>query len=365
MQCPRCLNEDDRYFYKGSKGYYCRKCIAYGRILFDAHEPEYYYEEKNLNAEIHLPFELTLHQQKISHAVAQNYNKNHILIWAACGAGKTEIVLEAIKKAIDQHQSVGIAIPRRQVVIEIGERLKRIFPNLDIIYVCEGYTQVTEGDIIVCTTHQLYRYRNRFDLLILDEPDAFPFKGNEVLHGIARTSCKGHIIALSATPDDSLKKYKTYTLFKRPHGFPLIEPKILYLPKIFQFLYVSYWIKSREKSLIFVPTRRQAKKIGELLQLPFITSLSENKEEIIQSFRNDRIKHLVCTTILERGVTFSNIHVLILQADHSVFDESSLIQITGRVGRDVKYPYGEAILLCSHKSKAVTQAKKSIRKMNA
>ena len=37
--------------------------------------------------------------------------------------------------------------------------------------VCGGHTEVTDGDLIICTTHQLYRYYRAFDLLILDEPD--------------------------------------------------------------------------------------------------------------------------------------------------------------------------------------------------
>ena len=31
------------------------------------------------------------------------------------------------------------------------------------------------GDIVVCTTHQLLKFQNCFDLIIIDEADAFPF----------------------------------------------------------------------------------------------------------------------------------------------------------------------------------------------
>ena len=35
MECKRCGNKDPTYFYKGSKGYYCRKCVMFKRILLD------------------------------------------------------------------------------------------------------------------------------------------------------------------------------------------------------------------------------------------------------------------------------------------------------------------------------------------
>ena len=78
----------------------------------------------------------------------------------------------------------------------------------------------------------MYRYYQSFSLLILDEPDAFPFKGDPVLHGIARTSCHGHTIYLTATPDKELeKRVKKGDLYclelnQRPHGHPLPEPAV-------------------------------------------------------------------------------------------------------------------------------------------
>lgn len=99
-------------------------------------------------------------------------------------------------------EKVGFAISRRQVVLEIATRLRKAFPELSICEVAQGYTQITDADIIVCTTHQLYRYPYAFDLLILDELDAFPFVGNEVLQAIANQACVGQKLMLSATPDE-------------------------------------------------------------------------------------------------------------------------------------------------------------------
>lgn len=364
-QCPRCLNTDPKYFYTGSKGVYCRRCVQYGRMLLNEEEKPFYFEMGETDPEYTLDFELTEEQKKLSAELALLSQKEDVLVHAVTGAGKTELVMQSIREALLRKERVGIAIPRRQVVIEIGERMQKAFTRLRVVYVCGGHTDETEGDLIICTTHQLYRYPGYFDLLILDEPDAFPFKGNEVLQGIVRTSCKGHIIALSATPDESLKKFETLQLFRRPHHHPLIVPEVRLMPDILQLLFIRHYIKHTDNVLIFAPTRRDAQRLGRLLRVQSFTSETKEKERIIEEFRNGKIRHLVCTTVLERGVTFSNVQVLIYHCDHDVFDQASLIQIAGRVGRDARYPKGDCIFLCLRKKRSIQDAVREIRRMNA
>lgn len=98
------------------------------------------------------------------------------IYYVPAGAGKTEITLESICWALSLGKKVGFAISRRQVVVEIAGRLKKNFPELSVIAVCEGFTEITDADLIVCTTHQLYRYAGCFDLLILDELEPFPMR---------------------------------------------------------------------------------------------------------------------------------------------------------------------------------------------
>lgn len=140
--------------------------------------------------------------------------------------------MEAIKQSLAKGSRVGFAISRRQVVLEIRERMQDAFKNLNVIAVCEGYTEVTEGDLIICTMHQLYRYHAAFDLLIMDEVDAFPYRGNAVLKQIAIHACIGNRLYLTATPDEEMLsdvkqgKLQMVELFQRPHGYPLIVPDV-------------------------------------------------------------------------------------------------------------------------------------------
>lgn len=275
-------------------------------------------------------------------------------------------------------RKVGFTIARRQVVIEIAERLSKAFSNITVIPVCQGYTSVTMADLVVCTTHQLYRYNGYFDVLIIDEPDAFPFKGNDTLKGIARHACKGSTVYLTATPDEELKnlvverKVEYLYLSKRPHGFPLCEPEVLYGIKPYLLLQGILWLKKElemnRKVLIFIPSKKLGTRMKKLLSLFVscnnIDSTSENKDQIIQDFKDDKYRVLFSTNILERGVTFSNVQVLVYKADNGVFDDASLTQISGRVGRNINYPTGDCLFLCESRQRSIDNCVSGIVRAN-
>ena len=169
MKCPRCLNTDRRYFYKGSRGWYCRRCISFGRIMLEEDSsPAVLSPVTSGSEEYVLKYPLTPYQKEVSHQCALAAGEQDVLINAVCGAGKTELILESAAKMLAQKKKVCFAIPRRQVVLELSSRLQACFPNAAVTAVCGGHTEVTDGDLIVCTTHQLYRYYRAFDLLILD-----------------------------------------------------------------------------------------------------------------------------------------------------------------------------------------------------
>ena len=169
MKCPRCLNTDKRYFYKGSRGWYCRRCISFGRVMLEEDSSQAVLSPVTSGSEEYvLKYPLTPYQKEVSHQCALAAGKTDVLINAVCGAGKTELILESAAKMLAQGKKVCFAIPRRQVVLELSQRLQACFPHAQVAPVCGGHTDVTDGDLIVCTTHQLYRYYQAFDLLILD-----------------------------------------------------------------------------------------------------------------------------------------------------------------------------------------------------
>lgn len=377
MQCPRCLNTDRSYFYKGSRGWYCRRCISFGRVMLEEDSrPAVLSPVTSGSEEYVLQYPLTPYQKEISHRCALSAGNTDVLIHAVCGAGKTELILESAARMLGRGKKVCFAIPRRQVVLELSERLQACFPHAQVTAVCGGHTEVTDGDLIVCTTHQLYRYYQAFDLLILDEPDAFPFRGNPVLHGIAETACRGTKIYLTATPDETMRRrVKEGTLLelklnKRPHGHPVPVPKIITAPSVVLLYVLLRWLKGRNTPrMVFVPTIREAglmtRFLGLFMPCRCVTSTQENRDAIIAAFRKEKAGVLVATTVMERGVTVPGCDICVFHADHGVFDEASLIQMAGRAGRTFEQPDGDVLFLQMKRSVLTDQCRKEILEVNA
>jgi len=375
MKCPRCNNEINDYFYLGSKGYYCRKCISFKRRLITDSLKNNVYEITSGSEELFLNYELSEKQKIISEKCAYYVENNDVLLHCVCGAGKTEIVLESIAQALKKHKNVCYAISRRQVVLEIGERLSEIFSKAKVVSVCGGHTSDIYGDIIVCTTHQLYRYERMFDLMILDECDAFPYKGNEVLQNIVKNSVRGHIIYSTATIDeyltlkldDGLIQLK---LDKRYHGYDLPVPKIILGPKFYLLIKLFKFVKNNNNPvLVFVPSKliceNYYKIFSRIINCEMITSLSMNKENIIKRFRDKEVNLIFATTILERGVTFEGVDVVVMYAESAIYDLASLIQMSGRVGRKISKPNGDVLFLQNSYSLKSIDCIKEIKRANA
>lgn len=87
--------------------------------------------------------------------------------------------------------------------------------------------------------------------------------------------------------------------------------------------------------------------------IKYCHSKLDTKDKVIDSFRSKKIKILISTTILERGVTIENINVCVFYSDHKVFDLASLIQMSGRVGRSFNFPTGDCVFLSTSKNKNV------------
>ncbi len=376
MRCPRCRNEDRRYFHQDSKGFYCRKCIRFGKIyVHEALRQKPLYKPK-IQTQMHLDYELTSVQQDAIAKVELLYeHHNKVLVYAACGAGKTEITLAQIQQHLAAGKKVGYAIARRQVVIEIAKRLSEAFPNIHVVKVCGGYTNIVDGDLIVCTTHQLYRYHKCFDLLILDEMDAFPFANNDVLQQLAYNACCGKLLLLSATPESShFQEVKDgymgqVSVFERPHKQPLVVPKVYRLPFAMQMVVSLLLVLFKKgKWIIFMPKITQVERMEKLCKhicrCRSISSKTKQKDELMEAFNRGDFNLVFATTILERGITIKGVNVAIVSGEHKVYTKASLIQMVGRVGRKFDAPTGLAYIFCKEQTKEIVACQKEIIMMN-
>lgn len=373
-KCPFCGNEDPRFFGFLNGKIYCRYCISFHG------EPAEKIGKIQGNGRVFTSYELTEKQKTISSKILSNYiHGKNTLVYAVTGAGKTELVLESISYCLKHSLIVGFAIPRKDVVIELYERLSSIFRQEKVIAVYGGNTCNLQGNLIILTTHQLYRYNNYFDLLIMDEIDAFPYKGNKLLFSMFKRSIKHNFILLSATPShEYIEEFKKESgdvvcLFSRFHGHPLPVPKIIIKYGIFRIFSLVKMVKKcyleKKPVLIFVPTIDESENVFTILKIfikkgNYVNSAREERERIIQSFRKNNYSFLVTTSVLERGITIENLQVIIFDCDNSLYDDATLVQISGRAGRKANYPDGDVIFLAKKTTNSMVNAINTIKEAN-
>lgn len=367
-ECKYCLNTDPRTLYINKEHLICRACIGFrGQQQAAAENGGYGCDDSILTCSL----TLTPYQRYYSTMVIEKMKTGSTVLEAVCGAGKSEMVLNLVLNHLKQGHKVGWAIPRRQVVLELHQRLQEYFPNNRVIAVCEGYTQEIVGDLIICTTHQLYHYHKYFDLLILDEVDAYPFSQSVVLKGFARQCVRGNTLFMSATLDEEFNQQVAKGHLH--HVYCPIRPSLKLLSVLRErrfFTVVNLLrlavqlIRMKEQVLLFVPTKKMAKKFSVVLGAAMITSSSADKETIIEQFRNGHSKVLITTTILERGVTFHNVSVIVWESSHKIFNVASLVQIAGRVGRGINSTAGTCTFYTNCKSREVIQCIENIKNAN-
>jgi len=373
-RCPRCHNQDLLKVGMKHGQPYCRACIQFQCDPWVARKRE------KKAVQILLGYALTVEQQTIADGLIACYRQQQsAMVDAVTGSGKTEIVFGLIQIALAEGKRIGFVIPRRDVVQEMVPRFQHVFPSLTITSVFGGHHDQLEADLIILTTHQIFRYEQYFDVLIFDEVDAFPYAGNPVLIAMVQRACQGMIVYLSATFEKQqlidFKKQggKVFHLFKRYHGHPLPELSIMIRPFFIKWITLVFLLfrfqKQQVPVFIFVPTIAIGKWMLRFITIFFPTtklafSSSIDREKIVHQFKHKPDFFLITTAILERGITVSHLQAIIFEADHRLYTTSMLIQMAGRVGRKLISPTGKVILLANYQSQSIQGARAKIKFAN-
>ena len=90
----------------------------------------------------------------------------------------------------------------------------------------------------------------------------------------------------------------------------------------------------------------------------------EDRQSKLEDFKKGKYRYIVTTAILERGVTFPDLQVIIFKADHKLYDSHALIQISGRVGRKKDHPDGEVIFLANENTDEIKRTITEIKRAN-
>ena len=374
FKCRICGNTDIQSIgYLNGKPY-CRRCISFKGEEVE-HKPSY-----PKKAPIHLSYELSPEQKELSDKLVDNYKKGiDSLVFAVCGSGKTEISLATIQYALMCGDKVAFAVPRKDVVIELANRLKQIFKNNKVISLYGGHHDDIYGDVVVLTTHQLYRYKKYFALIILDEIDAFPFKNNEVLKNIFFNASCGNYILMSATPSKEVIDHfqgdgkEMLKLEIRFHGHAMPVPSFIIKKKIILYFYLLSEIKRALQNgrvlFVFAPTIEKCESLFHFISIFFkngdyVHSQRQRREKIIDKFRQKKLSFIVTTSILERGITLEKLDVIVFESNHSIYDKGTLVQISGRVGRKSSDAYGKVTFMADKLTKSMEEARYDIMQSN-
>ncbi|WP_084374959.1 DEAD/DEAH box helicase [Neobacillus soli] len=397
--CTRCGNKDPHWFAVspcsrcGETCHYCRHCIMMGRIsectpLIGWNGPV---------PDTKPPAKLNQWQGTLSkgqmeasnHVVEAILRNEEHLVWAVCGAGKTEVLFAGIEAAIAAGKRICIATPRTDVVLELTPRLKAAFPEITVASLYGGSEdRHLFAPLTIATTHQLHRFYHAFDAIILDEVDAFPYTVEESLQHAAVQARKpiSAMIYLTATPNEKWQrecrtgKRLFTTIPARFHRHPLPVPEFVWsgnwqkqLKKKKLPANALRWITERleanKQALVFFPHIALMEKALPILRqfAPKIEAVHaedpERKDKVLK-MRAKEIPLLLTTTILERGVTFPNIDVAVIGAEDTIFTESALVQIAGRAGRSKDHPSGVVTFFHYGKTDEMLKARRQIVSLN-
>lgn len=319
-----------------------------------------------------LDFKLNQYQQQASDNLLLNIQQNkNILLEAVCGAGKTEMLLESIKYLLNQELIIGLACPRKTLLIDLHQRISTYFQSHQFGLVYGDYKYLNQAQLIFLTTHQLSKYQNYFDVLIIDEIDAFPFNDNYQLEKAAFKSAK-QFIFVSATPPLKYLQANLVHLqvYHRHHLQMMPMPKLIlsHSGRMWYELLKLCFALRKQPLIIFVPSIKLAQDLNRILKLFKFKSdwISSTKQDlkIIDNLKNKQINVLISTSVLERGITLKGLNIIIYQACSKLFSKDVLIQMCGRVGRDQKLYDGYIYFLAKTKTPSIIQCLEQIALIN-
>ncbi|RSL29950.1 DEAD/DEAH box helicase [Salibacterium salarium] len=383
FDCSRC----------GETCVYCRHCIMMGRISacsvllrWNGPSPITQTKENSLDWNGTFSTGQQMAAQRITETIQQ---QAEILVWAVCGAGKTEVLFPGLEQALQQGQRVLLTTPRTDVVLELLPRLKKVLPTTSIAGLYgDSEEKDAPAQLIIATTHQTMRFHAAFDTVIIDEVDAFPYTADISLIEAVKKAKKqaAATIHLTATPTKMLQKrvasndLPCVRIPRRYHGFPLPVPRLAWIgswqkriengklpAKILEWC--RYHIEQEIPAFFFVPSVTVLESVTDLLKniwpaVEGVHSADPDRLEKVERFRQGVVPLLVTTSILERGVTVAGVDVAVLGAESAIFTESALVQIAGRAGRSKDQPDGDVVFFHYGKTNAITAAKRHIKSMN-
>ena len=346
------------------------------------------WDEKKLKAlQAKLPFRLTeAKERSLSEILADMRSPYHMnrLLQGDVGSGKTVVAGLAMYAAVTAGKQAALMVPTEILAEQHLESLTSLFPSLRILLLTgslkvaerrERLDLIKSGQVdLVVGTHALIQEGVHFHdlgLVIIDEQHRFGVAQRRILREKGQNP---DVLMMTATP---IPRTLAITAFG-DMDVSIIDQMPAGRKEI-----ITRWVKHQQLNLVLdwlvkeIQKGSQAYVISPLIEESEALDLKnaialeeeliayfgdrvriallhgkmkgEEKEAIMQAFKQGEIDLLVSTTVIEVGVNVPNATVMIIM-DADRFGLSQLHQLRGRVGRGDKQSY--AVLVANPKTES-------------
>ena len=340
---------------------------------------------KDLQAK--LPFTLTEAQERsLNEILADMRSPHHMnrLLQGDVGSGKTVVAGLAMYAAVTAGKQAALMVPTEILAEQHLQSLTSLFPSLKILLLTgslkaaerrERLELIQTGQVdLIVGTHALIQEGVHFHdlgLVIIDEQHRFGVAQRRILREKGQNP---DVLMMTATP---IPRTLAITAFG-DMDVSIIDQMPAGRKEI-----ITRWVKHQQLNLVLdwlvkeIQKGSQAYVISPLIEESEALDLKnaialeeeliayfgdrariallhgkmkgEEKEAIMQAFKQGEIDLLVSTTVIEVGVNVPNATVMIIM-DADRFGLSQLHQLRGRVGRGNKQSY--AVLVANPKTES-------------
>lgn len=325
-----------------------------------------------------LPFELTMAQKRVTNEICRDLrNPHHMqrLLQGDVGSGKTVVAAIALYATVTAGFQGALMVPTEILAQQHMESLSQLFdPNEVTVALLTGSTKAKErrellerlenGEIdIVVGTHALIQEGVAFQnlgLVITDEQHRFGVNQRKVLR---EKGWRPDVLFMTATPIPRTLAITAYgemdvsVIDELPAGRIPIETRWVRTPQLDSVLEWTYKeLRRGHQMYVICPLIEESEaldvknaveiyeKLRELFAPEYEVGLlhgkmkNQEKDQIMETFKENQLQILVSTTVIEVGVNVPNATVmLIMDADR--FGLAQLHQLRGRVGRGSEASY--------------------------
>lgn len=325
-----------------------------------------------------LPYSLTEAQSRVIREILLDQKKNspmNRLVQGDVGSGKTVVALIALFNVIKNGYQGALLAPTEILAQQHFEEAKRLYKDFHInVEILTGSTSsknkgrikedLKTGKIdIIIGTHALLEENVEFinlGMVVTDEQHRF---GVRQRNRLCNKNHKVDVLVMSATPIPRTLALTLYgdldvsTIDKLPPGRKKVDTFCVnkeMRKRIYNFALKE--LKAGAQVYIVCPLVEENEELDivsveelyEELKRDYFEDIevgilhgkmqSKLKDEIMEKFKNNQIKVLISTTVIEVGVNVPNATLMIIE-NAERFGLSQLHQLRGRVGRGSKKSY--------------------------